>query len=355
MGHTVDIATLDDPRIKLLSQDDLSFIRLGPTKFGRYYSQNSRKWIENNISKYDVIIINGLWSYNNYLISKICRKNNKKYFIFPHGMLDITFRKLYPLKHLKKYVYWLLIEKNVINNSEAVIYTCRTELDMAIKTFPYYNAKSLVMNYGINIPPIIAEEKIVNYKKIISNNSENRVLLYLSRIHEKKGCDLLIIAFSEIIKINKNLVLIIAGPGEFKYINGLKNLVLKLGISEDVKFIGEVSDDNKWLNFYSADLFCLPSHQENFGIAIAEALACSLPVLISDKVNIWKDVEEANAGFISPDSIDGVKISLIRWLQLDNKIIEVLRKNARNLFLSKYEMKTAISSLMEIILPNDFK
>ena len=130
---------------------------------------------------------------------------------------------------------------------------------------------------------------------------------------------------------------------------------MKLGISEDVKFIGEVSDDNKWLNFYSADLFCLPSHQENFGIAIAEALACSLPVLISDKVNIWKDVEEANAGFISPDSIDGVKISLIRWLQLDNKIIEVLRKNARNLFLSKYEMKTAISSLMEIILPNDFK
>src|SRR5690606_21760746 len=134
-------------------------------------------------------------------------------------------------------------------------------------------------------------------------------LLYLSRIHQKKGVDLLINAYAEIIKSEEHKKikrdfpkLVIAGPGmDSNYGKDLKLLVEENNLGDSIFFPGMLSGDAKWLAFYNADAFILPSHQENFGIAVVEALACKIPVLISNKVNIWRENEKEAAGFRSEE------------------------------------------------------
>lgn len=114
-----------------------------------------------------------------------------------------------------------------------------------------------------------------------------RLLLFLSRIHVKKGCDLLIEAFAEVAS-DDSLHLVIAGPDQIGWQADLQKQAKQLGIEQKITWTGMLSGDLKWGAFHATEAFLLPSHQENFGFVVAEALACEVPVLISNKVNIWQ-------------------------------------------------------------------
>jgi glycosyltransferase involved in cell wall biosynthesis len=101
--------------------------------------------------------------------------------------------------------------------------------------------------------------------------------------------------------------------------------------------------------FRVADAFVLPSHQENFGIAVVEALACGLPVLITDKVNIWREIAKAEAGFVEADTLGGVAALLQRWLSAPSEAVERMRERARTCFERHFEIRQAARKLVDVI------
>jgi glycosyltransferase involved in cell wall biosynthesis len=107
--------------------------------------------------------------------------------------------------------------------------------------------------------------------------------------------------------------------------------------------------DLKWGAFYASDAFVLPSHQENFGIAVAEALGCGLPVLISDKVNIWREVQSDGAGLVGPDTADGTEHNLRRWLALDSLARRSMREAARASFERRFTADATARSLLAVL------
>jgi glycosyltransferase involved in cell wall biosynthesis len=175
-----------------------------------------------------------------------------------------------------------------------------------------------------------------------------RLLLFLGRIHPKKGCDLLIDAFAAVAQRDPTLHLVMAGPDSVNLQPGLARRAAELGVTR-ITWAGMLSGDLKWGAFRAAEAFVLPSHQENFGIAVAEALACRLPVLISDKVNIWREIKQDRAGFVAEDSASGTVGLLQQWLDLDAPERLAMAQEAEQSFQRRFHIEAAARSLLETL------
>jgi glycosyltransferase involved in cell wall biosynthesis len=140
-----------------------------------------------------------------------------------------------------------------------------------------------------------------------------------------------------------------AGPDRTGWQTELQNTAQKLGISQQVAWTGMLQNELKWGAFRAAEVFILPSHQENFGIAVAEALACSLPVLISNKVNIWREIETDGAGIVANDDLEGTIELLQKWLALTPDAQQSMRQNAQKCFTERFEITKAAQNLIEVL------
>jgi glycosyltransferase involved in cell wall biosynthesis len=129
-----------------------------------------------------------------------------------------------------------------------------------------------------------------------------RLLLFMGRLHPKKGCDLLLEAWATTLANDPAWHLVFAGPDELQWQQTLAARAAALGLADRVTWTGMLRDTMKWSAFFAAEVFALPSHQENFGIAVAESLACGVPVLISREVNIWREIEAVHAGLVASDT-----------------------------------------------------
>jgi len=176
-----------------------------------------------------------------------------------------------------------------------------------------------------------------------------RLLLFLSRIHVKKGCDLLIEAFARVAASDPSLHLVMAGPDQTGWQAELEVQAQRLGIGDRITWPGMLSGNLKWGAFHAADVFVLPSHQENFGVAVAEALACGLPVLISNKVNIWREIEADCAGLVAPDTIGGTTHLLRTWLALPKAEQQAMRRQTQATFLCRFEITNSAQGLLRIL------
>ena len=350
LGVEVEVACCDSPDAPWLNEDGILNIHpLGPASSGYSYTNKLSPWLLDNCHRFDAVIVSGIWQYHAYATWRALSGKNVPYFIFTHGMLDPWFKKKYPLKHLKKWIYWLLVEYKVLRDARAVIFTCEEERVLARKSFWLYKINEVVTNYGTSTPPVIFPEDINDFLICYPELQGKRVILFCSRIHEKKGCDLLIKAYSEVVNLDKNLHLLIVGPGEKTYTSQLRLLSEKLGVADRITWTGMLTGRSKWVAFNIAEVFCLPSHQENFGIVVAEALASGKPVLISNKVNIWREIEAGKCGFINEDTVNGTVRSLRSWLLLDPKKYFELSFNAKKCFYEKFYIKTSAQRLIEII------
>jgi glycosyltransferase involved in cell wall biosynthesis len=174
-------------------------------------------------------------------------------------------------------------------------------------------------------------------------------MLFLSRIHEKKGCDLLVEAFARVARSDPSLCLVIAGPDQTGWVAKLKDRAERLGIADRITWPGMLQGDLKWGAFYAAEVFCLPSHQENFGIVVAEALACGKPVLVSNKVNIWREIETDGAGLVNDDTLEGTVKGLQQWLALTPEAKQKMQKSARRSFVARFRIDRVAESLINIL------
>lgn len=349
LGHRVEAVTLDDPSRAFLKEFPLKVYALGPARGSYGYSDKLVPWLRANARNYDAIVVNGLWQYHSFGAWRALKKLRLPYYIFTHGMLDPWFKRQYPLKHLKKWLYWPWAEYRVLRDARAVLFTSEEERLQARRSFWLYRANERVVAYGTRAPPDNAAALRENFLAQHPELRGRRTLLFLSRIHEKKGCDLLIEAFAGVAAAQPDLHLVMAGPDQTGWVARLQAIAQERGVADKITWPGMLRADMKWGAFYSAEAFVLPSHQENFGIAVAEALGCGLPVLISDKVNIWREVQSHRAGLIAADTQQGTTNLLREWLEFTPAEREAMAHRARELFAAQFAVKAMAESLLAAI------
>jgi glycosyltransferase involved in cell wall biosynthesis len=350
LGHEIEILTLDDPQAPWLKSFEFPVVSFKGGLGGFNYSSAFYRWLEVNVNQYDVIIIHGLWQFHSFVAAKACKKNNIPYVIFTHGMLDPWFNLNNKIKQLKKIIYWKLMEQFTINNSNAVLFTSEEERKLARKPFKPYSPVEKVVAYGC---PLVEGDVNQLSNLFLDQHPEliNKVFgLFLSRIHTKKGIDLLISALANISNMPDEFVLAIAGPDSNGLILKLKTQISLLGLEQRVVWLGMLQGDIKYGAYHAAEFFVLPSHQENFGIVVAEALSTGTPVLITNKVNIWREIVAAGAGFVADDDVDGVKNLLNRWFELTTKEKLVMTMNAKACYQNNFSIESAVTDLEKVLL-----
>src|SRR5438034_2850989 len=311
-GHKLDIVVLDDSASPWLADIALPIHALGAGLTSYRYSSKLLPWLKKQGGDYDRVIVNGIWQYLSFAAWRRYAGSSIPYYVFPHGMLDPWFKGTFPLKHLKKWLYWPWAEYRVLRDAAAVIFTAEEERFRARKSFWLYRCREKVSPLGVEAPLISSNAKsefLSRYPQL--QNSRN--FLFLGRLHPKKGCDILLEAFARV-PSRDPISLILAGPDQIGWERELRGQAKRLNLSDRVIFTGMLEGEMKQGAFAAADAFVLPSHQENFGIAVVEALAVGVPVLISNRVNIWREIDADRAGFVEPDNLDGTTRLLQRWI-----------------------------------------
>lgn len=266
------------------------------------------------------------------------------------GSNDFWFRDQYPLKHLGKQIYWSLAEGRVLRDARAVFFTCEEERLRSQNVFKGPACRERVVRLGTADPAGDAESQRAAFFVAFPQLQHRRFLLFLSRIHPKKGCDLLIRAFADVVqKLPGDVDLVIAGPDQIGWKPELESLAKKVGVAERVHWPGMLTGDVKWGAFRQTEALMLPSHQENFGFVVAEAMACSTPVLISDKVNIWREVEASRSGLVRPDTVAGTRSLIEDFLQLPEPKRVQMRDAARAAFLAYFDIEVTAREFADAI------
>ena len=359
-----EVLCLDDPQSDFLHKDTFPIYAIGPRKGAWWYSSKLIPWLIYNAKKYDVIVINGLWLYLSFAVWKVMRllKNRSqlenvkvpRFFVMPHGMLDPYFQLASnrKLKAIRNIIYWRLIEHRVINDVDGLLFTCEEELQLAQKSFGSYRPKREInIGYGIAPPPIFSPGFSEAFFKACPLLKGQPYLLFLSRINYKKGVDLLIKAYENVFAKNSNIPkLVIAGPGiDSEYGQEIMQLVNSKLLNKHIFFPGLLMGDAKWGALYNCEAFVLPSYQENFGIAVVEALACNIPVLISNGVNIWREIETGEGGIIFQNSLTGLQSALERWLALSNTQKQSVRAKAKNIYETHFAIEPVVDRFVNAV------
>lgn len=262
-----------------------------PKKFRQ--SSEGNVWLEENISNYDGIVIHEIWGGLGIAASLKAMNKNVPYYIWPHGSLDPF--DLNKKKALKK-VLGKLILKKILFNAKAICCTSEEER----KRLVVYNKNSKKSNF--EILPLMVDYNGINegngdvFREKYDIAKTDFVFLFLSRINYKKGIDVLLNAFHQLLQ-TKNIPsakLVIAGTGTKDYVAEIESLAKTLGLSNQVVFTGQLSGKNKADAFMGSDVFVLPSKNENFGIAIIEALQTSTPIIITKDVYIYQELFNEN-------------------------------------------------------------
>lgn len=349
LQHEVDVLSLDAPERSFQETFPLTLHCVGRGSRGYGYSPDFVPWLIRNGKSYDGVVVSGLWQYTGVGTRRAAGIAGFGYWVFPHGMLDPWFKRHYPLKHLKKWLYWSWGEYRVLRDAKAVLFTTDEERLQARRSFWLYRCREEVVSYGTAAPPDRDAEQRADFARKLPELTGKRFLLFLGRIHEKKGCDLLVRAFAKSATADESLQLVVAGPDESSMGAGLRTLARSLGVGDRIHWPGMLEGDTKWGAFRACEAFILPSHQENFGIAVAEALATGRPVLISNKVNIWREIAADHAGFVEDDTIAGTEELLARWIATSTKDRVVMAGNARRCFENRFEICRAANHLLRIV------
>lgn len=345
LGHSVEIASLDTPS-ETVDSLGLPCHTFGPTYLGNYaYSPRLIPWLKKNSQYYDAIIVEGLWQFHGFAVWNSLRSTKIPYFVFPHGMLDPWFKKTYPLKHLKKWLYWPLIEYRILRDARKVCFTTQNEASLAKQSFWLYKAQEVITPLGIKAPQgDPALQKALFFEKF-PHLKNKRFILYLGRITPKKGLDLLIRSWKSL--NNKALYLFIAGPAQTHTYR--KSLQKEAQACNNISFGGMLSGELKWGAFHAAEAFILPSHQENFAMVVAEALATQTPVLTTTKVNTASILETYGCGIVDLDTKKGVQNLLQKWSRMDQKARYIMGKQCLLCFQKHFEINQASCTLIKTL------
>jgi glycosyltransferase involved in cell wall biosynthesis len=349
LGQRHEVVTLDASGAACLADFPVPLHALGPAHLGYGWSPRLVPWLARHAQRFDAVIVHGLWQHIGLGTRRALRPLSVPYFVFCHGMLDPWFKREYPLKHLKKWLYWPWGEYRVLRDASAVLFTAQEEARLATQSFAIYRARAEVVGFGLERDASAGAVDAELFYTAFPATRGRRVLLFMSRLHPKKGCDLLIEAFAGAAASDASLHLAMAGPDQVGWQADLQALAQRLQVTDRITWCGMLTGELKWAALRAAEAFVLPSHQENFGVAVAEALAEGVPVLISDKVNIWREIVAADAGLVGPDTLEGTRSTLRRWLEQSPEQRRAMRAYASDCFERHFRMSGTAHRLAEVV------
>jgi len=299
-GDTTDL-------IDAMAAEGVRVVRCGPCTGPLARCGTMRKQMEEAVKEADICHIHAVWMQIQHEAARACRQANVPYIFRSCGMLDPWCLAQSRLKK-KLYMAWRL--RKDLDGAAAMHFTSETE-------------EKLVEPLGLRPPAIVepngvdlAEFAQMPAKGLFRNAfpvcGDRPIVLFLSRVHRKKGLDLLIPAFAEA-RIN-DWMLVIAGPDDRDYMAEVTRMIAAHQMEDHVVMTGILRGQARLEAFADASLFCLPSYQENFGVAVVEALAAGLPVIISDQVNIHGEITRGGVGGVVPCDVNALAAELGRWM-----------------------------------------
>jgi glycosyltransferase involved in cell wall biosynthesis len=304
---------------------------LGST--GWHFSPALSSAVNKRIITFDLVYIVSVWNYPAAKTAYYCRKSKKPYIMSPRGLLYpyATGKKFY-----KKWIYYNLIAKRDLKCAAAVHYTTEDEKKACHAPLGLMN-KAFVVPNGINFADFDNLPEGGIFRQRYPVLKEKKIILFLGRINWKKGLDILIDAFRMLTNGRSDLHLVIAGNDEGGYIKKVRSWIAKFGLEDKVTLTGMLIGQDKLQALAASDIFVLPSYSENFGMAAVEAMACARPVIISDRVGIFKEVRQNNAGLVVECSAEGL-FKAIKLISDDAGLAETLSRNGKKMTAQYYNI-----------------
>jgi glycosyltransferase involved in cell wall biosynthesis len=302
---------------------------LFPSEFGESfkYSRPLASWLTLNIRQFDLAHVHAVFNHSSVAAARACRRAGVSYIIRPLGTLDPWSMSQ---KSLRKRLFWQIAGKRMLQGAAAVHYTSEGE--------KLSTERLTGLNHG-RVVPLGIEKTSATTRKTVAHP----YVLVLSRLHPKKGLDVLIDAFLSLASQFSNWRLVIAGDGPPDYVSKLKN---KASQCDRVVFTGWVDGEQKDALLGCASLLALPSYQENFGLCVMEAMSHSVPVLVSPGVNLAPEIVKANAGWVA--AIDEESLTSKLTEALSDEAQRVKRGRAGQQLSLLYSWENATKSLVQL-------
>ena len=340
-GFRVDILTHDHDYGDTKVNNNIKIFNKGPNFTNYFLNIKITLWLLKNRHRYDFFIIHGIWKFKT-LLARFLLKG--RYFVFTHGMLDPYFGTEF-FKNLKKNIFWLLIEKKNLTNSNTILLTSNNEKKSLDQTYVNTSGiKKTVISYGIKRTEFSKKISLKIFYKKFPELHKKKFVLFLGRFHKKKGCEVLLESVKILKKKNIDIRVLLVGPDN-QYKKKLMKLAKNNQIESNLIWSNFLSGKLKWGAIYASKAMVLSSHGENFGVSIVESLSCGKPVLITNKVNIFNYIKNYNAGYVSSDNNLSFSKILEKFYKLQKRQMLSLVKNSVYCFNREFNLERTKNGL----------
>ncbi len=290
------------------------------------FSSHLTNWFWQHLPEYDLLHIHAIFSYPSTAAMAIARLRGIPYIVRPLGQLcEWSLQQ----SARKKQIYLVLVERANLDHSKALHFTSQQE-QQEVSKLPL-KSPSFILPHGLSIPVLIPDARH-RLRQLLQVPQDEPVILFMSRLHPKKGLEYLIPALG---KLARRFTFVLAGSGSPDYEAEIDELLVAAGIRDPTYRSGFVADEMKAIFLQGADIFALTSHSENFGVAVLEALAVGLPVLVTPGVALASVVEEYQLGYVVELDVAAIASDLQRWLN-NSQQAKKMGDRAHQLILEKY-------------------
>ena len=277
---------------------------------GWQFSWQMTKALRRGLKGFDLIYLPAVWNYPTAVAAYYSRRYKKPYIIVPNGTLyTYTIER----RAWKKRLYYKLIAERDLKSAAAIHYTTEDEVEQCHSRLGLKN-QAIVIPNGIDLTEFAVLPGRGRLEDLYPIVRDKKVILFVGRVHWIKGLDLLAKAYGRLARERGDMHLLIVGPDEGGYKRKVEGWLEDEGVLERVTFTGMLTGEEKLAAYAGSDLFVLPSYSENFGMVVIEAMACGLPVVISDRVGIFREVERAEAGIVVPPNSADLYSAFVKLL-----------------------------------------
>jgi glycosyltransferase involved in cell wall biosynthesis len=329
LGLDAEIATTDEDLMPFALENPTDHQGVPVRFFGRRLSHFSvlrefafsprfPRWLGHNIDRYEILHVHALFSHLPTAAMRTARRAGVPYLNRPLGILG-----RWPLRQSawRKRAYLHLVEKSNLCGAAALHFVSESEQAEAADL--QLAVRGVVVPHGIVLPPIVPDAASA-LRGQLGLAPDRQLVLFLGRVHAKKGIDLLLRALASLPKPRPAFLIAGDGPGRA----GIERLARELALTSDVHWLGFIEGAMKNLCLQGADLFALTSHHENFGIAALEALAAGTPVLLSPQVALAAQVEQNSLGLVAPLQVEAIRDALTLALAAVSNDVDRVRRRS---------------------------